>query len=946
MWKKESQTTKNETPFTRMGNFFSEKWKISLLLWIAILFSGTLIYTSLIKREGFPSIQFPLTVVNGTYFVDDAEQVDRDIAQPVYQALKDTSEVDQVNTSAGDNFFSTFIVFNDTVTPEEGTDLVKDAIARTNIPTEANLSFTTIDPASFLNKYDLLLSVYQKDGTSTHELQDQAYRITALFGEDEDITTAEVQDLITTGVNPLTGESQTRQTAFSSIGLREDGEIQFYPSITIGIDGSDELDVIELSALVNEQVSTINQELADTGNQFAVTVAADFAEGIDTQITSLQNNLLTGLLAVAIVSLLLITWRASIITGLFMFTVMSTTIVVLYLLGYSLNTITLFGLVLSLGLFVDDATIVVEAIDATRRKSAKRREIITNAVRSVAGASFAGTMTTVLVFAPLAFISGILGEFIRLIPITVIVSLLSSLILSLTLIPFLSRFILLFGKKQKLTVINRLEEKIANRTAKNILLLRTNRRKGILVGVSALALSGIFFIAALGFASRLPFNIFPPSKDSDQIGYEINSPAGYSLEQAQQLTVRANQIVKDTLGDNISRVTYGSFTQPNERNADAFVELVPFNTREEKSPDLVEELQQAFDEQITDGTRIRVIQYDAGPPAEEFPLRIQVFDEDVERINSLATEIEQYIQDAELERQNGTTAMISEARYEISSSVQRVDGKRYGEVLGAFSADDTSALLELAETYVSDKFNAEYLREAGYSENSLGFDFGQESENAESFQSLGIIFVVAIVLMYTLLAIQFRSLLQPLLIFMAIPFSLFGVFLGLYATDNALSFFVQVGLIGLIGIAVNNTILMTDYANQERREGKRAIEAVADAARRRFRPLITTSLTTVVALLPLAITEPFWEPLALTIAFGLLSSTFLVVIAFPYYYLISEWLRSKVSRSTAMVYIIVLSGVAVIASLSGLNPILAVAITISLIIAQRVYRVVKSKRSR
>jgi len=148
-----------------------------------------------------------------------------------------------------------------------------------------------------------------------------------------------------------------------------------------------------------------------------------------------------------------------------------------------------------------------------------------------------------------------------------------------------------------------------------------------------------------------------------------------------------------------------------------------------------------------------------------------------------------------------------------------------------------------------------------------------------------------------LLALQFRSFLQPVLIFMAIPFTFFGVFAGLFYTDNALSFFVQVGFIGLIGIAVNNTILLTSYANQEREEGAGIIDAIANAVTKRFRPLITTTLTTVVALLPLALSDPFWEPLAYTIIFGLMSSTVLVVVSFPYYYMAVEKIRNYVSRS-------------------------------------------------
>ena len=95
---------------------------------------------------------------------------------------------------------------------------------------------------------------------------------------------------------------------------------------------------------------------------------------------------------------------------------------------------------------------------------------------------------------------------------------------------------------------------------------------------------------------------------------------------------------------------------------------------------------------------------------------------------------------------------------------------------------------------------------------------------------------------------------------------------------------------------MNNTILLTDFANQERRAGADRVTAIEVAVRRRFRPLVSTSLTTVAGLLPLALSDPFWEALAFTIIFGLLSSTLLVVLSFPYYYLAIEWVRDGIRR--------------------------------------------------
>ena len=128
---------------------------------------------------------------------------------------------------------------------------------------------------------------------------------------------------------------------------------------------------------------------------------------------------------------------------------------------------------------------------------------------------------------------------------------------------------------------------------------------------------------------------------------------------------------------------------------------------------------------------------------------------------------------------------------------------------------------------------------------------------------------------------------------MAVPFSLFGVAFGLFITDNPISFFALLGFFALIGLSIKNSILLTDYANQARRSGMGAIDAAVAAIGERFRPLVATSLTAIVSLIPLALSSPFWEGLAFTLIFGLASSTILVILVFPYYYLAGEYLRMQ-----------------------------------------------------
>lgn len=893
MAKKERHT---ERPIVRLSAWFFHNWRYTFLLWITILIAGLVTYVKLIPREGFPSVQFPLTVISGTYFVDDPSRVDREVTQPVSEAIKQIPEITTSQSNAGGNFFSVVTQFNDSVDPKKGTEILKAKLDSIGLPTQAQFNYTTVDPAAFLNKYDLLLSVYATNQEySAQELQAKANEIIALLKQNPSIADATLEPIVSSGVNPATNVQESRQTGYNRIGLNENGSVQFYPSITIGLDrDASKFDALEFSDIVRSQVDRLNATSQDT--RFKVAIAADFAESINTQIRSLQTNLRDGLIAVAIVSFLLITWRASLIIGIFMISVMAVVIGVLYAIGYSLNTITLFALVLSLGLIVDDATIVVEALDVHRSRKKHASDIVRLAIRRVGTASVAGTFSTILVFLPMAFVQGVLGDFIRLMPVTIILSLLASLALSLTMIPLLSKFLLLpageSSRLDKLNPVSKLEATVGHFVGSLPARLRSShKRNGRGIAVGMIVLSLVFIGLAGYYAQKLTFNIFPPSKDSNQIGLQITYPQGYTLPKAERIADQLNDIIRKELQSNIKHVAYGNLAQPNERSSSALIELVPFNEREVKSPELIRRLEKSIAEKIDPTISVRVLQFDAGPPQEEFPFKIQIYTDDTAKATKVAGELKSYLEGATVTRASGTTAQITKVKMPNDQIISRKDGRRLFEVQAAFNANDTSALLQAAESFTKSKFNDEFLAAQGLAENDVTYDFGQESQNADSFSSLGLIFPLALLLIYILLALQFRSFLQPILIFLAIPFSLFGVFAGLYATNNALSFFSMIGLIGLVGIAVNNSILLTDYANQERAEGHGPITAISHAVSKRFRPLVTTTLTTVFALVPLAITDPFWEPLALTIIFGLLSSTVLVVLSFPYYYLGFEWLR-------------------------------------------------------
>ena len=872
----------------RIVAFFAAATPLTGALWVLFVGFGTLAFTTLLPREGFPSVAVPITVARATYFVDDPELVDAELAQPIVAALLERPEVESVDSTAGANFVTVVASLADDQTSEQGAEIIEAEVAGLDLPPEADVTTQALDVAKFFDRFDLLVGVYGPDGADAASLESAAGSLLELLESQPEVAEAEVLDLLQSGVNPATGSEVINQTRFNQIttspAVADGPPGGFRSSIAVGVVAADGTDALAIRDGVDRALGSPDLDrLLPDGYQ--AVVAVDFATAIRQQIASLQGNVLTGLIAVTIIALLLISWRSSIITALFIGTVLATAFGVLYLFGISLNTISLFGMILALGLFVDDAIVITEAIETFREEGSDPIDVIRHAIRRVGAASISGTLTTVLVFAPMLAISGILGDFIRILPISVIIALVTSLTLSLLFIPIASRFLVLSAPRSR-AVLGRAEEWLADEIGSAA---DVRGRRGLAIAAGAVGLSVVsLIIAVFGFLPRVGFDIFPAVEDSIEISGEYTFPPGTTIEQAERWTSAINADVRAALGDNL---TSGNTYVGNAGRARSQFNLTDIGSRP-PAPDLIAERLEPL---AADHEPVQLVfnQVSAGPPEALFPFRVQVNGEEADVLAVAARRIADDFDGSVIERANGTTFTVLETKVVSTDVVARRDGRRYVEVQARFDADDITTTTAETRSLLEDRYGPGALAALGLADDALQFDFGIESDNQESFASMGPAFVFALLAMMVLLIIQFRSTVQWLLVFLAIPFSLFGVFGGLLLTDNELSFFVMLGLLGLIGIAVNNTILLTDFANQERRAGADRRTAISTAVRRRFRPLVATTLSTVAGVAPLTLSDPFWEPLGATIIFGLLSSTILVLLAFPYYYLAMERVRDR-----------------------------------------------------
>ena len=379
------KTNRTKIPvISRITLLFYDRPRFSLVLWLLIFAFGIASYTTLLKREGFPEIHIPYTYVNGAYIVSNPQKVDREVTKPLSEIIVKQPGVKTVQAFAQADSFNLVVQYEEGTEEQKATADLERAVKDTAVlPEGAVVEFRPLSPSVNERGDDILIAFYDPSNqTSAEELTKKAEEAAQYLSNQAKIPLAsyvKIVDPYVRATDPTNGETAVSQTKFDAYGVSQNGETKFYNSVSIGLKGQKSFDVLELDKQVLASVDKLNSSSEFEGFKAARTFSA--APSINDQISGLQGSLLEGLLAILVVSAILIALRASIITVSAMALVVITTLGVLYLIGYSLNTITLFSLVLSLSLIVDDTIIMVEAIDAARRRLKSAREAVASASR-------------------------------------------------------------------------------------------------------------------------------------------------------------------------------------------------------------------------------------------------------------------------------------------------------------------------------------------------------------------------------------------------------------------------------------------------------------------------------------------------------------------------------------------------------------------------------------
>lgn len=763
---------------------------------------------------------------------------------------------------------------------------------------------------------------------------------------------------------------------------RTDGRPSILLSVIIDAEKGDILRMVDQAKALTE---TFIADLDDTRLNFAF--VNDMSYFVRNRLGVLVNNGIAGIFLVLAVLLISLSKGIAFVTAAGIPVAFLGTILAMDFTGLSINLLTMFALIIVLGMVVDDAIIVGENIWQHYEGGKSPFDAVVDGTTEVIWPVTATILTSIAAFSPLLFVSGVFGKFMYALPVVVMIALGVSLLEAMLILPSHAFDVLKWGEswrqrrgKPRPTLH---EDDVGSggilRGLLNgyaWLLARVLRwRYGFVAGVVAL------FAFSLYVANTRMSTIIFPSSGIEIFFIRATLPPGTPIEATERAFLPLERLVATLPASELNNHITQLGLQQNDPNMDPFTKrgshlgqilvfLSPELDRERSAEDIVESLRAdvaaiAKREGYADWGFDRMR---PGPPVGK-PVAIRVMGDDLDNLQNVAKAVldklekQLGVQDAAIDFTPGkdemrvvvndiaakqsllTVDMISRhimAAFEghIASHI-RAEGERIPIRirLDEKSRDDLKTLLELkipnergvlvplrdvaafertpgilqitrrngsrvvtvtanlderqTSSTVVNRNLEPILRQIESEHQGVTLSAGGEfEETTESMESLAHAFVFALGSIFLILAAQFRSLTQPFVVMSAIPFGFIGVIWAFYAMDLPLSFLGFVGMIGLSGVVVNDSIVLVSFINSAMANGKSAFEAALHAGRRRFRAVWLTTLTTVFGLLPMVYgiggMDKFLQPAGVALGYGLLFGTVIVLLFVPAMVLIRE----------------------------------------------------------
>lgn len=686
----------------------------------------------------------------------------------------------------------------------------------------------------------------------------------------------------------------------------------------------------------------------------------DQAENVNRRLGSLGIDFIIAIMLVAI-TLLPLGFRQAVIVMISIPLSLAIGIILLQFFGYNLNQLSIVGLVVALGLLVDDSIVVVENIERWMLQGHSAMEATLKATKQIGMAVVGCTVTLIIAFMPLVFMPEGSGDFIRSLPLAVIFCVLASMLVSLTIIPFLTSKILKphTGHPDGNIFMRGLKRLISGSYAR---LLDKALQRPVLTIVSTV----IIFGAAMYIFQLIGFSLFPPS-EKPQFLINITTPPQSSIAYTNSVAKDIEKALQQenavkyfatNVGKGNPRIYY-NVVQENEHSdfAQIFVQLDEHTSPTGKLA-LIERLRSAWTPYP--GAKVEVKNFEQGPPVVA-PVEVRLFGDDLDTLRQLAGQVELLLRQTPgtMYVDNPVDLLKSDIRVDIMPEKAQQLGVPFVQIdrtvrlavaglsLGRYTDHNTNdytilltrehdgrptldafsnlyvnslqgkaiplsqvATLKmetspvninhqekrrvvsvkafLQQGFLANRVIDDVVTEINGMQLPAGYSYemgGEVESRQQSFGGFLNVIIVTAFLFIAVLILEFRTFKSTLIILSVIPLGIVGAATALWITGNSLSFVAIIGLIALAGIEVKNTILLVDFTNQLREQGKSLDEAIREAGEVRFLPIVLTSLTAIGGLIPIAISDnPLIAPLAIVLIGGLISSTLLSRVVTPVVY--------------------------------------------------------------
>ena len=930
---------------------------VTICGWIAIALIGLFAFSSL-KYALFPDITFPVVIVSATQAAQTkatpatVTETESQITIPLEAALQPLEGLNKIVSSTFPGRSVASLRFKVGTSLLEDTTAVKARIAQASFPPEVALEVIPLN----LNEDTVVSYALSSDQISLSALADLAE--TKILPPLRELAGVLRVDLLGTGASPGTDGSTSAAKAPSLGDLQNSPTLIHFDrqsALALQVVKQADANTLEVASAMESAVQTLQKTLPNVDFALATTQADYIQASTQATIDSLVGAVV---IAVLVIFGFLRSWQATLITALAIPLSLLGTCIVMAIFGFNLETITLLALALVIGIIVDDAIVEVENITRHIDLGETPRQAALKATREIELTVSVSTLTIVAVFLPVAFMGGTVGQFFKPFGLTISASVLVSLLVARTLSPVLAVAWLKPSRSSahgKATpsppAPDALMQPFSNNGSNggenslvsppvsptvsptisplersySKLLSWSLRHRWMVVGIAIASFAagialiplipkgfipqldrGDFYLsytaplpqAPSGFDPRNPANSQqPPSPLSPPNSLSPSNP----LSPPEILADPRKQILQNTLSigeqleDSVFQIpevesvltTVGAKGKPNEGRL--YIKLKADRDRDTAA--VQAQLRQslpAIPDVITSVEDIQFVETGG-----EKPVQVALLGNDLAALNRAATAVKTAVEalpgfaDVQISGADNTANKIVEINHENGQRVAYISANLANNLaLG----DATDQVVAIAQSLVSP---------------GIRIDLGSDSARiGEVLGSFGRTFVLALICMLVVVFIPFGRLLEPAVVGLSLPLSVVGAVLALLVTQSDFGMVSLLGLLFLLGLLDKNALLLLDYINQLRQLGMTRTEAILKTGRARLRPILMTTASTVMGMLPIALGlgagAELRQPMAVAIIGGMLTSTLLSLVVVPVLYsLLEDSWKTLAQKSTS-----------------------------------------------